>query len=218
MVEQAVLTKCIEEYKQLEDAERETIRAFLQGSRKQPAFSGQAGPIFFRLADQITALLIDAKGDRSRIEERLQEAGMETEDINLFYPFCHGAATQYLDAMVVNRLKKNNLRQACGFIINRVLLYKDFEHTPFEQFQKLTGLNDPVEAQRMFSFLTVSYTTVLSREMSPQALETKLTLDFGVDRDLVKDIIKPLEDNLSELHMAHISRQLDKIVATLTNE
>ncbi len=47
-------------------------------------FQDKRGPIFFRLADQITALLIDAKGDRSRIEERLQEAGMETEDINLF--------------------------------------------------------------------------------------------------------------------------------------
>ena len=218
MVEQAELTTCIDQYKQLEDAERETIRTFLQGEQQLPNFSGQAGHVFFRLADQIAAVMIDAKGDRSKVEERLQEAGMEAEDIDLFYPFCYGAAAQYLDAMVVNRLKKSNLRQACGFIVNRVLLYKDFEHTPFEQFQNLTGLSDPIEAQRVFSFLTVSYTAVMSREMSPQALETKLTLDFGVDRDLVKDIMKPLEDNLPELHMAHLSRQLDKMVAALPDQ
>lgn len=215
MADQATLIQCIQNYQQLDEAEREAIRNFLVGKDQHPNFSDQTGRVFFSLTDQMSGILVEVKGNRADFEKRLKEAGLDEEDIRHFYPFCHGAAAQFLDAILVNNMKKANVRQVCGFIINKVILYKDFERIPFEQFQKLTGFSEMEQAQRILSFITASYTAVLTRDMSPSALESRLILDFGIEQDLVKEIIKPLQEKLPDLHMAYISRQMEQVLAKL---
>lgn len=210
-----ISAELFKEFNTLDSSDKEIIKNYLSGKTSKMDVSERAQSAFYGMADHIARLIVEKNDEREEIDKVLLADGLEKDFIDAFYPFCKVASGQYVDAGLINSMKKSNLRQVSSFIVNKMVLFRDFERTPFEEFQKLTGNLSQGDASRVLNFINVFYTAFANWDISPAAIENKLVKDFNIDADLSKEMVKPLLENGSDIHMAHLSRQMNDILRRL---
>lgn len=218
MVNRQELEKVCQDYNNLNDRAKEVIKEFLTGKNQQLGLSEEAQRIFYSLADKIAELIVDELDEKEQVEALLLEHGIDKETVDNFYPFCREASARFLSAAFINNMKKGSIRQAATFVINKMILYRDYESLLFEEFQKLTGYAEREKASGILSFINVYYTAVANRDISPSALENKFIAEYRMDRDVVRELIKPLLENASEMQQAHLNRLLNELMGRLVNQ
>lgn len=168
---------------------------------------------FYELAQSVVNLIVEELNVEElnvndQVIDHLIDFGLDKIVASTLYDFCKGVADPYIDARIVALLKEENLQNVCKFVLEKMILFKDYDTIPFDDFQTLAGLADKNAAHRVLRFIRSNYISVSSREMSPNYFESKLVKDFEIPQVIAEEIVKPVRENISDMHQAYL---LDKV-------
>jgi hypothetical protein len=169
------------------------------------------------LVNGIKSLIIDYEDDEEIVITNLIENGLDKIFAKGFYSFCKELAAPHLDAKIVKKMSKANIDKLCSFVLNHMILYKDYEDTPFEDFMRLIGQKYEEPARRAIRFTRSHYKDVGNRKYSLETLANKLTNVFKFPKEKVNAIITPLKENLAEIHQAILLNQVNNLILQISS-
>lgn len=149
--------------------------------------------------------------DLETISKFLRNSGLEKIAADALSVFCLNAAIPIIDAQTISRMNKETLRNVTLFVLNRMILYNDYDETPFTRFVEMTGFSDNKLAARVLRFLENNLIMVARRDISPSTLERKLHDSYDIPQKLVSEIVNPIRDNISEMHQAYMQKQINEL-------
>lgn len=165
-----------------------------------------------QLVTSVVNVIVEKNDDREIIIKFLLDCGLDRIIVNALYSFCRPLAMPNLDAKLVAGMNKENVRKIADFIINKVIIYKDYKLIPFNHFVELTGINDNEKANRILRFIKNLYTDVSGRKYSLSMLDNKLNLEYKLPSELTEVIVDLIKQNLVELQQAYMLDQMNKLL------
>lgn len=187
------------------------ILDWLTDKEENLSLSPEDSDNFELLTNSIIALIIETNADMTDVEKELIETGLDKIVIKALIDYCTPLARPYLDAKIISKMRKNNLKKTVAFVLEHVILYNDFQRQDFSEFLSLTGLKDIKSSGNVFSFLRYHYESVARRQISINGLSDILVQEFNLRQELVKEIVNPISENLLDMSISLVFRELEAI-------
>jgi hypothetical protein len=122
------------------------------------------------------------------------------------------SSASFSDALTIARMKKENLHNTTLFVLHRMILYHDYNETPFAHLLEKTGFSEDELAFRAIRFIQNNIIKVARRDISPSTLARKLCDDYGIPHELANEMVRPIEENISEIHQAYMQHQINELI------
>lgn len=171
-----------------------------------------------KLIDTIELIIIKNGDEEEKIVNLLIDSGLDKIFAKGFYNFCVETAAPYLDAKVISKMPKTNLEKLCSFVLNKIILFREYEETVFIDFMKLVGFqNDEKSARRSLRIIRILYSEVSNRKYSPETLKIKLEHKYKIKKDRIDIIVNPLIENIPEIYHANLLNQVNKLLSDISS-
>jgi hypothetical protein len=184
---------------------------WLTDKEENLSFSPEESDKFESLTNSITELIVQTNAEINTVEKELINAGLDKIVAIALIDFCAPLASPYLDAKILSKMKKTNLKKTVAFILEHVILYNDFQRQNLSDFVSLTGFKDAKSSYRVFVFLKHHYEAVARRQISINSLTDILLQEFDLRQELVKEIVSPISENLLNMSISLVFRELEAI-------
>jgi len=167
---------------------------------------------------EVVSTILAKRNNREEIYTELHKAGLNRIFIDGLIDYCQSLAAPFMDALIISEMELSNLENLCNFILEKIILYQEFEETPFDEFVRSIGFeNDEESAQRALRFVKSHYLDYCNRKYSLSTIEKHLLERYNIPKDSVNTILSPLKQRTTELHMAHLLNQVNKVLGQLSN-
>lgn len=165
------------------------------------------------MISEIVSFIVDSEvTDPVTISKFLRNNGLEKISSDALTEFCTNIAMPRIDALTIARMKKENLHNTTLFVLHRMILYHDYNETPFAHLLEKTGFSEDELAFRAIRFIQNNIIKVARRDISPSTLARKLCDDYGIPHELANEMVRPIEENISEIHQAYMQHQINELI------
>lgn len=167
---------------------------------------------FRSLIDNITDIIVQEKDSDGVVVTKLLNYGLDKISANCLYKYCNNIAAPRVDALLINKLDTEQLDKTVKFIINNVMLYKNYTEMPFKEYVSYCGFSNTNEAKRILRFILCQIDKVSNRELDTTFLFNKIQNKFNILESHAKIIIDNINNNNTELIQANILNKINQIL------
>ena len=178
--------------------------------------SNEDKKMFESFINTIKELIIDEAEDID-IVSKLIEFGFDKITAKSLYEFCKIFVMPYVDAKIVSNMRTEQLDSAIKFIINNIILYKNFDYIPFSVFVQEGDFESTEQAKRVLRFISSFIEDVCNRDISPKFLAEKIHTEYKIPSLLNEIIISNIENNLREMQQAHLLLKVNELLSKFSN-
>jgi len=198
---------------------RKNIFDFIKNDSGELAKMGDGDIDNFKsLVNEVVQFIVSAPHNKDVVIERLCQGGFDDMSAEAFYEFCKAASRPQKDAIVVRKMGVSQLNDIIEFIIDNIILYKNYKFIPFEEFVSIGHFSSREEAQGALRFLKNFILQVCARELSPSLVVKILVDQFNMSKDACDVVASSLEKKRDELHQAFLLSKINDLLSLLSTK
>lgn len=171
--------------------------------------------LFYELTDIIEKMIIESNNAKEKVINTLITAGLNKVFAYGFYEHCFLMSSLYLDAKVIAKMSQSNLQNLCAFILDNIILYKEYTEIPFDDYMNVIGLKDKESAGRALRFIRNKYEEIANREYSTDTLLDKLINNYKIPENKSLIIKKIIDNKIDEVHQAYLLYKINTVLDLL---
>lgn len=154
---------------------------------------------------------INHQEDKNIISETLTEMGLEKEDVNSLVLSIERYIDVVNDSKSISMMEPDKFRRLIDFIINNVILYKEFNHIPFSEFVGKFNFADTNEAKTVLRYIRQNILLVSSRKIGLETSRKMLMRQYDIPEELCNIFYIGVEENIVELREAFLLQRIDNL-------
>lgn len=205
------LEDCARWFNHLENDKRVALIALISGQAIVPQglTDGELRE-FENILNTLAKRAADFENAKS-FAEALITHGFERTAAETYAEVAVRMAKPYRDARIVKSLSIDKLKAGLDFVINKVLLYRDYRYIPLERFLALCNAEDKEQGLAILRFLKAQIAAVVAREKSPEQLRDTLVSEYGLTEEQANVIVDMTREHLSDLREAYLIQHITDI-------
>lgn len=172
---------------------------------------------FDELVKNVIKVIVQKDANEEIVKGILLEYNVDKIMASAISAYCKKLSKPYIDAKLISNLEKDKLIKLCDFIINKMILFHDYEQITVDECMKNMGFSDKHLFLRALGFIRHNYIDVCDRSISLKALELKLKSEYNIPSEIVDIIITPVKTNWNELQQAHLLNKVNILLAHLSS-
>lgn len=192
------------------------ILAFITNKSNELNLCDEDNTKFDDMVDKITSLIAENDRTPESIQILMKDCGLNKLFVTPLYEYCNELSRPIIDAKVVASIDKDDLATVCSFVLNKMILYKDYISISLDTVASQTKTNDTDKIRRTLAFIYNSYIRVCSRQLSPDGLFNSLIEKYNFSEELCSLIITPLNKDLANAQQAYLLEKIEDLSNAIT--
>lgn len=163
--------------------------------------------VFINYAIQASML----QEDKDDVVEKLYKAGLEKESTRKLLHSIDRYSNIINDSKLIIKIESDRFEKLVKFIIDKVIIYREFSYIPFSEFVEEFNFHNKKEASDVLRYIHYNISLISSRKISLDTSKKMLTRQYDIPEEICDIFYKEVNDSITELREAYLFQNLDNI-------